>query len=147
MDGLLADAKPLSDRLPGPALGPGIVNLHRLQDLDQAPQRGNRRQADRRVLATSCRSHVRHLVRAGTLHEGQRSLTTAKKSSCVDSLGAGVAVHQGGNWFVGAVVAGPAARALTRRAAAGTPAGTAFATKPKLARRMIGRALATAVPL
>src|SRR5262249_50075060 len=87
MYGLLADAQPLSDRLPRPALSPGVVNLHRLQDLDQAPQRGYRRQSDRGVLAASCGSQVCHLVWAGTLHDGQGSLTTAGKSSWIDSSG------------------------------------------------------------
>src|SRR5215471_11747852 len=94
MHGLLADAKALSDRLPGPAPGPGIVNLHRLQDLDQAPQRGYGRQADRGVLATSCRSQARHLVRAGTLHGCQRSLTTAG-SQAVLTPRVSAAVHRG----------------------------------------------------
>src|SRR5215469_11480965 len=93
MHGLLADAKPLSDRLPRPAPGPGIVNLHRLQDLDQAPQRGYRRQADRGVLATSCRSQVRHLVWADIFHGGQRSLTTAG-SQAVLTPQVSVAVHR-----------------------------------------------------
>src|SRR5215471_15767582 len=77
MHGLLADAQPLSDCLPPPALGPGVVNLHRLQDLDQATQCGHRRQSDRGVLATSRGSQACHLVRVGTLHNGQASLTSA----------------------------------------------------------------------
>src|SRR5215470_9883821 len=81
MHGLLGDAQPLSDRLPRPALGPGVVNLHRLQDLDQGPQRGYRRQADRGILATGRGSQACHLVRAGTLHDGQGSLTTVRSQA------------------------------------------------------------------
>jgi hypothetical protein len=42
MDRLLGHAKPGCDLLPGPALGAGVLDLQRLQDLDQAAQGGHR---------------------------------------------------------------------------------------------------------
>jgi hypothetical protein len=36
VDGLLGDAESAGDVLPGPALGPGVVDLEGLQGFDQA---------------------------------------------------------------------------------------------------------------
>jgi hypothetical protein len=36
VDGLLGDSQPAGDVLPGPPLGPGVVDLQGLQGLDQA---------------------------------------------------------------------------------------------------------------
>src|ERR1035438_6802001 len=64
MHGLLADPELFSDRLPGPALGPGVVDLQGLEHLDQRPQGRDGGQADLGVLASGCGSQARHLIRA-----------------------------------------------------------------------------------
>ena len=42
VDGLLGDAQAAGDVLPGPAVGPGVVDLEGLQHLEQAAQGGDR---------------------------------------------------------------------------------------------------------
>jgi hypothetical protein len=44
--GLLGDPEAGCDLLPGPALGPGVLHLEGLQDLDQAAQGRDRSQPD-----------------------------------------------------------------------------------------------------
>jgi hypothetical protein len=51
VDGLLGDSQPAGDVLPGPPLGPGVVDLQGLQGLDQAAEGGHRPQAELGVLA------------------------------------------------------------------------------------------------
>src|SRR5918992_2471140 len=60
VDGLLGDAQPAGDVLPGPALGPGVVDLQGLQGLDQAAQGGHRPQPQLGVAAAGGRQG-RHL--------------------------------------------------------------------------------------
>ena len=54
VDGLLGDAEAAGDVLPGPALGPGVVDLEGLQGFDQAAQGGHRPQAELGVAAAGC---------------------------------------------------------------------------------------------
>ena len=54
VDGLFGDAQPAGDGLPGPALGPGVVDLEGLQGFDQAAQGGHRLQAELGVAAAGC---------------------------------------------------------------------------------------------
>ena len=46
MDGLLGHAQPSSDVPPRPALRTGVVDLQRLQDLDEPAQRHHRGESD-----------------------------------------------------------------------------------------------------
>src|SRR5215203_4775558 len=67
--GLFGDAEAGRDLLPGPALGPSVLHLQGLQDLNQAPQGGHRGQPDLGVLAAGRRRHLGHLAGGRLTHE------------------------------------------------------------------------------
>ena len=67
VDGLLGDAKAAGDLLPGPAVGAGVVDLERLQDLQQAAQGRDRSEADLGVLTVGCRRQGRYLTIPGSM--------------------------------------------------------------------------------
>src|SRR5438034_8074248 len=68
--GLLGDAEPAGDFLPGPSQRPRVVDLEHLQPFDKYPQRRHRAQPNLRVIAGSALSEFQRL-----LHVRQLMLT------------------------------------------------------------------------